>query len=544
MSYDFDFVIIGSGFGGSVSALRTTEKGYRVAVIEQGRRWSESSLPRSTWQLHKWLWLPVLGTHGFFGMRFFRHLVVLHGNAVGGGSITYANTLLAPPDSVWIQGSWAGLCDWQNVMPQHYAVARRMLGVTTNPWLGPADLRLKQMAQLAGVERSFYPTEVGVYFGAPNDPPGTTVSDPFFDGEGPDRTSCTRCGGCMVGCRFGAKNSLDKNYLYLAEKKGAQIFPETRAIDIRPLDVEDGSAGYEIHTAAVTASGHARRFTCRGVIFAASSLGTQDLLFRLKTRKSLPRISDALGKGVRTNAESLIGIRFPGSKEDLSRGIAIGSGVYIDEYTHIEATRYPDGSNTMALLCTVMTAGHSGMLRVLMWLLTLVKMFCMRPWTTLRILVPFRWARETMILLCMQTVDGQLTMKLKRRWFWPFSMRISTQGDKVPTFIPSANEFARKVAAATGSIPMTSLTEILFDIPMTAHCIGGACMGHGRAHGVCDGKNRVFGYRNMYVCDGSVLSANLGVNPSLTIAALTEHAMSHIVPASQQTWDAIGEEVS
>lgn len=544
MAYDFDFVIIGSGFGGSVSALRTAEKGYRVAVIEQGRRWTESSLPRSTWQLHKWLWMPALGAHGFFAMRFFRHLVVLHGNAVGGGSITYANTLLSPPDSVWSQGSWAGLCDWLKVMPQHYATARRMLGVTTNPWLGPADLRLKQMAQVAGVERSFYPTEVGVYFGAPNDPPGTPVSDPYFGGEGPDRSSCTRCGGCMVGCRFGAKNSLDKNYLYLAEKKGAHIYPETRVTDVCPLDgVEDGGGGYEIHTAAMSASGQARRFTCRGVIFAASSLGTQELLFKLR-RKSLPRISDALGRGVRTNAESLIGIRFPGSADDLSKGIAIGSGIHIDQYTHIEATRYPDGSSTMALLCTVMTAGRSGGLRILVWLATLARMLCARPWITLRILMPFRWAREVMILLCMQTIEGQLTMKLKRSWLWPFSMRMTTHGDKAPAFIPAANDFAHKASAATGGIPMTSLTEILFDIPMTAHCIGGASMGHTRADGVCDGKNRVFGYRNMYICDGSALAANLGVNPSLTITALTEHAMSHIASAADQTWNATGEEIS
>jgi cholesterol oxidase len=545
MEHQFDFVVIGSGFGGSVSALRLVEKGYRVAVIEQGRRWTEADLPKSTWNLAKWMWRPAMGLRGFFGMSFFRHVVVLHGNAVGGGSITYANTLLVPPDKVWRQGSWAGLMDWEKVMPRHYAVAKQTLGVTTNRWLGAADLRLKEMAKTVGVEDSFYPTEVGVFFGKEDDAPGTEYPDPYFGGEGPARTTCTGCGGCMVGCRFGAKNTLDKNYLYLAERKGAALFAENKVIDVRPLmQSEDGSYGYEIVTvsSAKGSRGQRDRLTCRGVVFAASSLGTQDLLFRLKEKKSLPRISDALGHHVRTNAESLIGIRFPGSAVDLSKGIAIGSGIYIDEHTHIEATRYPSGSSTMALLTTVMTLGRPGWTRPFAWLFALSRMLLTRPIATLRLLVPFGWARETMIFLCMQTLDAHLTMKLKRRWFWPFSRQLATDGDKIPTFIPAANEFALKAAKATGGIPMTSLTEIMLNIPMTAHCMGGAAMGHNPAEGVCDGRNRVFGYRNMYICDGSMFGSNLGVNPSLTIAALTEHAMSHIPVSAEQKWDAIGEE--
>ena len=545
LQYQYDFVVIGSGFGGSVSALRLVEKGYRVAVIEQGRRWTEADLPKSNWDLSKWIWRPSLGLHGFFGMRFFRHLVVLNGNAVGGGSITYANTLLVPPDHVWRQGSWAGLTDWEQVMPRHYATAKRMLGVTANRWMGAADLRLKEMANAAGVEQSFYPTEVGVFFGKEYDAPGTEYPDPYFGGEGPSRTTCIGCGGCMVGCRFGAKNTLDKNYLYVAEKRGAELFAETKAIDVRPLmQREDGSDGYEVETVSLAkgSRGQRRRSTCRGVVFAASSLGTQDLLLRLKEKKSLPRISEALGRHVRTNAESLIGIRFPGSKVDLSKGLAIGSGVYIDQHTHIEATRYPDGSNAMALMATVMTLGRPGWTRPFTWLAALSKMFLTRPYTTLRILLPFGWARETMIFLCMQTLDGHLTMKLKRQWFWPFTKHLATEGKGIPAFIPAANDFAVKAARAAGGIPMTSLTEILLNIPMTAHCIGGAAMGHNRADGVCDGRNRVFGYKNMYICDGSMCGSNLGVNPSLTITALTEHAMSHIPAAGEQKWDAIGEE--
>lgn len=543
---DYDYIVIGSGFGGSVSALRLAEKGYRIAVIEQGRRWSEQDFPKTNWNLPKWIWNPSLGLHGFFGLRFFKHVIVLHGNAVGGGSITYGSTLLVPPDEVWRQGSWSGLNDWEQIMPQHYATAKRMLGVNMNRRPGPADLRLQEMAKAAGIEANFHPTEVGIFFGKEDDPPGTLYPDPFFNGEGPARYSCVACGGCMVGCRYNAKNSLDKNYLYLAEKKGAALIAETRVTDVRPLlPSEDGHEGYELEVLSLDRASHGtrRKITCRGIVFAASSLGTQDLLFRLRAKNSLPRISDALGKYVRTNAESLIGVRFPGSKVNLAEGIAIGSGLYIDKYTHIEAVRYPRGSDSMGLLSTVMVNGRPGWHRIASWIGSLIKQLVSHPATTLRALSPFGFAKESMIFLCMQTLEGHLTMRLGRRWFCPFSKRLVTHGKKIPAFIPAANNFAAKAAIATGGVPQTSITEILLNIPMTAHCMGGAVMGRTRADGVCDGRNRVFGYYNMYICDGSMLGANLGVNPSLTIAALTEHAMSHISPAAEQKWDATGREV-
>jgi cholesterol oxidase len=341
----------------------------------------------------------------------------------------------------------------------------------------------------------------------------------------------------MVGCRHNAKNTLDKNYLYLAEKHGARVFAETRVVDVRPLKgAPDGGAGYEVRTVKSTAwlPRHPRRFTCRSIIFAASALGTMDLLLRLKARGSLPGLSDQVGSRVRTNAESLIGVRVPGIRDDLSKGIAIGSGIYIDEHTHIEAVRYPRGSDAMGFLSTLLTDGRPGWTRILLWLGTLLKAFIRSPFNTVRCLHPLGFARESLILLCMQSLDGHIEMRLARQWYWPFRKAMVSRGKKIPTFIPQANEFAKKVARMIGGTPMSMVTEILFDIPGTAHILGGCPMAATPADGVVDHRHRVFGYQNMYVCDGSVISANLGVNPSLTICALTERAMSYIPPAAEQ----------
>ncbi len=538
--YDFDFIVIGSGFGGSVSAHRLTEKGYRVAVMEMGRRWTPENLPSTSWSLHRWFWRPSLALKGFFSMRFFRHVTILHGCAVGGGSITYACTLLRPPDKVWDSGSWKGLADWKSEMPQHYDTASRMLGVIENRILGPADRLLQRAAAAAGVGHTYYRTSVAIFQAPEGVPGGTTVPDPYFGGEGPDRTTCMACGGCMMGCHHGAKNTLDKNYLYLAEKHGAKVFAETRVVDVRPLDgVVDGSAGYEIRT--VQSTTHFRRppqrFTCRSVVFAASSLGTMELLFSLKDKGSLPAISDQLGKYVRTNSESLIGVRVPGTTDDLSKGVAIGSGVYIDEHTHIEAVRYPEGSDTMGMLATTLTGGHPGPGRIALWVKNILVSLLRHPFRTVRILQPIKWARESVILLCMQALDGHIDMQWKRQVYWPFRKFLVSRGNKVPTFIPAANDFAEKLAKMAGGTAMSMLPEILFNVPGTAHCLGGCVIAASPKLGVIDHRNRVFGYKNMYVCDGSVVAANLGVNPSLTITALSERAMSYIPPASATNWD-------
>ncbi len=528
MDVDFDYVVVGSGFGGSVSACRLAEKGYSVGVIEMGKRWTAKDFPKSTWNIFKWIWRPGLKLHGFYDMRPFKHVVILCGNAVGGGSITYANTMLVPPNAVWTDGSWKGLASWQQDMPAHYATAQRMLGVTRNPILRDADHMLKRMADDQGVGHTFYPTDVAVYFGKPGEAGGTEHPDPYFDGKGPPRASCNGCGGCMVGCRFNAKNTLDKNYLYFAEQAGAKIIDETRVVDIVPLGAPDGSEGYSITTERSTSWLFKQRttITARHVVLAASALGTMDLLMRLKLSGSLPAISDRLGHDVRTNAESLIGVRFPGKRFDMSQGIAIGSGIHIDQFTHIEATRYSRGSDILGLLATMMVTGK-GWRRILAWIANAFR----HPIKFFRAGLPFGFARQTLIFLVMQTIDATLQFQLRRRWFWPFTRLLCSAGERIPTNIPAANAFAEKAAAKFGGIAITSTSEILFDLPMTAHCIGGCVMGADAEHGVIDSQHRVFGYQGLYVVDGAAVGANLGVNPSLTITALAERAMTFI-PAS------------
>jgi len=346
--------------------------------MEMGRRGTPESLPRTNWSMRNWLWRPALGLRGFFSMRFFRHVTILHGCAVGGGSITYCCTLLVPPEKVWDNGSWQGLANWKSEMPQYYETASHMLGVVENRFLGPADRLLQRTAAQLGVGRTFYPTRVGVFQASREELVGQTVPDPFFNGEGPQRTACIECGGCMLGCRHGAKNTVDKNYLYLGEKRGAQVFAETKIVDVRPLEgIADGGNGYEVRTVDSLAffNRRSRRFTCRGVVFSASALGTMELLFHLKDKGSLPAISNQLGRYVRTNSESLIGVRAPRSREDLSQGITIGSGIRVDEHTDIQAVRYSEGSGAISLISTIMTGGRPGPGRIALWIGNRARLF-------------------------------------------------------------------------------------------------------------------------------------------------------------------------
>jgi cholesterol oxidase len=535
--YDFDFVIIGSGFGGSVAAHRLTEKGYKVGVIEMGKRYRPEDFPKTTWNSRKYLWDPRLKLHGILRMSLFRHVWVLSGVGVGGGSLGYANTLLIPPDNVWEDPKWAHLKDWKSVMPGFYATARKMLGVTTNPYLGTADKLLQEAAKRQGFGETFYPTEVGVYFGEE----GKTAPDPYFGGKGPSRTGCTLCGGCMVGCRHDSKNTLDKNYLYFAEKAGARVVPETMVVDVTPMGGKvDGRDGYEVHTVDSTRWVKRKRvFRARAVVFSAGVLGTVKLLMQVRRKGSLPNLSEQLGEYIRTNSESIIGVRMKDKQLDITDGVAIGSGIYIDEHTHIEAARYSGSSGSMATTITLMAKGTPGIGRIAAWFRTVLR----HPLKFLATISPIGFAKSTIILLVMQTLDSRLRMRLGRSWLPPFRKRLQTEavGEKIPAYIPAANEFAERMGEDLGGTPVTAQTEIFLNVPTTAHILGGAAMGSNPEEGVIDAQNRVFNYKNMYVCDGSMIGANLGVNPSLSITALSEHAMSHVKPAREADWNETGQ---
>jgi cholesterol oxidase len=526
-NYDYDYVIVGSGFGGSVSALRLSEKGYRVAVLEMGKRWNKEDFPESNWDLRRFLWRPWFGMYGILQMTLVKDAFFLHGAGVGGGSLVYANTLLVPPDRAFEDARWVGLADWKKTLEPFYATASRMLGATESAVVVETDRMLREVATEMGRGDSWHRATVGVYFGEA----GKTVPDPFFGGEGPERTGCTLCGGCMVGCRVGAKNSLDRNYLYLAEKRGAVVQPESRVTDVIPLE----GGGYELAIERSTGFFHPqRRLRARGVVVSGGSYGTVELLMRCKDRGSLGKLSDQLGHYLRTNSEALLGVRSRRSDVDYSRGIAITSGVYVDDKTHIEVCRYPAGSDAMAPLATVLTDGGEGLPRWVRWLGNVVR----HPLQFLRSVVPFGWAKRTAILLVMQPVDNHLRYELRRRWYWPFSKKLDSApggGVPAPTYIPVANLVARKMAEKMDGVPQSGLLEVLFDKASTAHILGGCPIGESPEDGVVDPYGRAFGYEDLLVVDGSIIPANLGVNPSLTITAMAEHAMSHVPARATRT---------
>ncbi len=517
----YDYIVIGSGFGGSVSALRLAEKGYSVLVLEAGRRFSDDDFPKDNRAVRKWLHWPRMGFHGIMRMELFRDAFFLAGAGVGGGSLVYANTLLRPPEMYFKNGAWGKLGDWQKILEPHFSTAERMLGVTKNPFLGPADHALKNIARDMGRADTFHQTQVGVYFGEAN----KTVDDPYFNGQGPERTGCTLCGNCMVGCRVGAKNTLMKNYLYFAEKWGAVILPETKVTTVR----ENANHGYTV-TARIGmnffSGGREVSFQSRGIVFSAGVLGTVKLLLKMKHEGHLPKLSNAIGNYVRTNSEALVGMRAK-DRGDFSRGIAICSGFYPNEKTHVEVVRYGKNSDAIGLISTLLVGGGP-------WFVRWAKYFwrvLTQPINFLKIIGLKNWARETVILLVMQNIDNHMKLTFERRWYWPFKKVMTTKidaNDKVPVHIPIANEVATKLAKHFDGIAMGSVPEILLNKTTTAHILGGAVMGENAYEGVIDQKNRVFGYNNMYVVDGSMIPMNLGVNPSLTITAMAEHAMSHI----------------
>jgi cholesterol oxidase len=510
----YDVVVIGSGFGGSVAALRLAEKGYRVAVLEAGRRFASDDFPRTSWDLRRFLWFPRLGLRGIQRINLLRDVMVLSGAGVGGGSLVYANTLYEPHDAFFTDRQWGDITDWKRELAPHFAQARRMLGSARVPFETPADGVVRRVAQHLGVESTFQPTDVAVWFGDRDIP----VDDPYFGGEGPGRTGCLHCGGCMVGCRHDAKNTLDRNYLYLAERRGVAVFPEHEVHDLQPVP-----GGYQVTTRRPGAwvRRQPRRFLAAQVVFAAGALGTTRLLLELQARGRLAAASRRVGHLLRTNSESIVGAMAKTAAVDYSTGVAITSSIHPTSDTNIEPVRYPKGSNSMGLLSTLHVRGGAGP-RLLGFLAAVVR----HPVVFLRSMSVRRWSERTVILLVMQSRDNSLRAFLRDSWL---GRRLTTRqghGEPNPTYLPVASDAAEVAAAAIGGYAGSSINEAVLDTPMTAHILGGACIGATPERGVVDPYHRLYGHPGLHVIDGSAVPANLGANPSLTITALAERAMS------------------
>jgi cholesterol oxidase len=523
VSHDYDWIVVGSGFGGSVSALRLVEKGYRVGVLECGRRFGDDDFPRSTWDLRRYFWAPRLGMRGIFRLSVFKDVAIVSGSGVGGGSLGYANTLYRARRRFYEDPQWSELGDWESALAPHYDEAERMLGVVAYDEDDHADDLLREYAREIGVEDTYAKTRVGVFL---DGSPGARVPDPYFGGAGPERTACMRCGRCMIGCPHGAKNTLVKNYLWLAERAGAEVLPERMAVDIRPIGAPDGSEGYEIATEHPGAWLRKRRrtFTARGVVLAAGALGTNRLLQASRLRGSLPRVSDRLGELVRTNSEAILAVTLPPGAPDITRRVAITGSIYPDPDTHIETVVYGEAADSMSSLYTVLVGDGTRVTRPL----KLARAAARHPLTFLRLFDPHGWSRRTIIVLVMQTLDNAIALRARPT---RGGVRLRTEQDPdrpIPTFIPVANHFAQWLARRTGGTAQSSFMEAVANIPSTAHILGGAAIGADASRGVVDARQRVFGYENLLVCDGAAVPANVGVNPSLTITAMAEHAMSHV----------------
>jgi len=512
----YDFIVIGSGFGGSVAALRLAQKGYRVAVLEKGLRYDTADFPPTNWHLRRSVWLPQLGLLGIQALTLLRHVLVLHGSGVGGGSLVYANQLIQPDDTIFDQPEW-GDGSWKTRLAPHFNEARRMLGAVTCPDTGNADAVLREVGLELRGEDTFHINPVGVYFGQP----GVTVPDPYFNGQGPERTGCKKCGACMIGCPVGAKNTLDKNYLYLAERLGVKIIAATEVTTVRPEKHGyrvSARASFGLHRPECT-------FHAKQVIFAGGVLGTVDLLLRCKHNGCLPELSDRLGDLTRTNSEAILGVDSRDRSRDWNDHIAITSGIYPDPHTHMEIVRYNRGSDLLYAIATVLTDGGGRLPRVLRFLGNIIR----HPRQFLRALwIPGQSAR-TSVILVMQSSENYLRL---RRGIFGLSSSLPQNGQRIPSYIPIANEVTRRMAKKMNGFPKGSWFEVLMDAPTTAHILGGCVMGKTREDGVVDDAGRVHGYPGLYVADGSIVPVNLNANPSLTITALAEFILSQI-PARQ-----------
>ncbi|GAB3851453.1 GMC family oxidoreductase [Nocardioides maradonensis] len=522
--FDYDVVIIGSGFGGSVSALRLTEKGYKVAVLEAGARFEDKDFADNSWDLKRYLFAPAAGCYGIQRIDAVRDCLILAGAGVGGGSLVYANTLYEPLDAFYRDKSWAHITDWKAELAPYYDQAKRMLGVVEYADMTPADEVMKAVAEEMGAGDTFHPTPVGVFFGGPDQTPGERTTDPYFGGAGPERNTCTNCGECMTGCRHNAKNTLVKNYLYLAEQNGAVVHPLTTVTRVRALD----GGGYRVDArwtkAKLSRRTATRTYRAQHVIFSAAALGTQKLLHQLKAEGDLPLLSDQLGYRTRTNSESILGaIAKADDPTDYSRGVAITSSWHPDEVTHIEPVRYGKGSNAMSLMQTVLTDGDGPGPRWKTWLKEM-----WREKANIKNLYDVKhWSERVVIALVMQTVDNSIITSPKKipGLGWRLTSR-QGHGEPNPSWIPVANEAVRKMAEHLGGTAGGTIGEP-FNMPLTAHFIGGCTIGETAETGVVDPFHRVHGYDGLHIVDGSTISANLGVNPSLTITAQAERAMAY-----------------
>jgi len=522
-AYDYDWLIIGSGFGGSVAALRLAEKGYRVGVLEAGRRYRDEDFAKTTWDLRRYFWAPRLGMKGVLRLTPFSDVLVGSGVGVGGGSLAYANTLYRPKPSFYADPQWGALQKWDDALAPHYATAERFLGVTTVGTLSARDRLLKRLGEHFGENVTFEPARVGVYLGEP----GKEIADPYFDGQGPPRRGCVQCGSCMVGCRYGAKNTLPKNYLYFAEKKGVSIEPERTVVDIRPLGEPDGRDGYQV-TSVRSGSwfGRERRVQrARGIVVASGALGTNQLLADCRHRGSLPRVSARLGELVRTNSESVLAVTLKDDREDFASTLAISSSIHLDHDTHIELFTYGRGADSMTFMFTLLGKENSSVSRPVATL----RLALRHPVRFLRAWLPFRWSRRTIGILVMQAVDNAIRFRHEPRGVGRVRLRTEQDPDKpIPRSIPAGHRAAHWLSEQLDGIPQGGTFECLFDIPTTAHLLGGAVIGDSPERGVVDAKLQAFGYERFLICDGSVVPANPGVNPALTITALAEYAMSHV----------------
>jgi cholesterol oxidase len=530
----YDYVIIGSGFGGSVSAMRLAEKGYSVLVLERGKRYEDKDFPKTNWNIWKYLWLPPLRCFGIMHLSFYRNILALHGDGVGGGSLVYANVLMRPDDEMFTNPSWKHLQDWKSILIPFYDTAEHMLGVVENPRKSPADAILKELAEQMEVQNTFRPTRVGVFFGGANDSDGQEIDDPYFGGEGPSRNTCIHCGGCMVGCRYNAKNTLVKNYLYFAEKWGGRIQSEATVRNVLPLapDQADG-ARYEVvyHRTTAWIIKPEQRVRGRNVIFSGGTLGTLGLLFRCKeVTHTLPHISNHLGSLVRSNSEALLGMMSPDKQTDYSKGVAITSIFQADSKTAVEPVRYSAGSSLLRWLSSPQIKPQK---RFIKRFFSLLLKLIVHPMVFLRAYLLPGWAEYTTILLAMQTEDNRLHMRLGRSWMRLFQYSLVSQSadeNPVPTRIEMgyqvANEFAKRIHGDAAG----TFVEVLFDIPITAHILGGVAFGRNDQEGVIGLDCQIHNYPGLYVVDGSIMPANPGVNPSLTITALAEYAMNKIPP--------------